>query len=153
MADRLTQLQEAVNQLADHFCNAVGVLQQSAPPGQFVGFEKTASKPPGVTNDDDAALFAQLIARTAKDIDVLIDSLPNEDSSPDGPMGNLYRLEMENQEAAKQLEDVVARGEALLSRIQQALHDIAQSQLHSQMLETSITAVNSSSLSTDEKAP
>jgi len=28
-------------------------------------------------------LFAQLIARTAKDIDVLIDSLPSEDSSPE----------------------------------------------------------------------
>jgi len=40
-------------QLADHFCNAVGVLQQSAPPGQFVGFEKTASKPPAVTNEGD----------------------------------------------------------------------------------------------------
>jgi len=37
--------------LADHFCNAVGVLQQNAPPGQFVGFEKTASKPPAVTNE------------------------------------------------------------------------------------------------------
>ena len=32
---------------------------------------------------ENAALFAQLIARTAKDIDVLIDSLPNEDSSPE----------------------------------------------------------------------
>jgi len=40
-------------QLADHFCNAVGVLQQSAPPGHFVGFEKTASKPPAVTNEGD----------------------------------------------------------------------------------------------------
>jgi len=32
---------------------------------------------------DEAALFAQLIARTAKDIDILIDSLPSEDSSPE----------------------------------------------------------------------
>jgi len=32
----------------------VGVLQQSAPPGQFVGFEKTATKPPGVTNEGEA---------------------------------------------------------------------------------------------------
>ena len=31
----------------------MGVLQQSAPPGQFVGFEKTASKPPAVTNEGD----------------------------------------------------------------------------------------------------
>ena len=32
----------------------MGVLQQSAPPGQFVGFEKTASKPPAVTNEGDS---------------------------------------------------------------------------------------------------
>jgi len=31
----------------------VGVLQQSAPSGQFVGFEKTASKPPAITNEGD----------------------------------------------------------------------------------------------------
>ena len=41
-------------QLADHFCNAVGVLQQSASHGQFVGFEKTASKPPAVTNEGES---------------------------------------------------------------------------------------------------
>lgn len=135
MADRLTQLQEAANQLADHFCNAVGILQQCAPPGQFVGFERSATKPPAVTNEDHALLFAQLIARTAKDIDVLIDSLPNEDSSPELQTSSLRRLEQENQEAARNLEEVVERGERLLGQIQNALHDISQSQLHSQMLE------------------
>ena len=64
-------------------------------------------------------------------------------------LGSLKRLETENQEAAKQLEDVVARGEVLLTRIQQALHDIAQSHLHCQMLETTVTAPNSSQASTD----
>ena len=39
---------------------------------------------------DEAALFAQLIARTAKDIDVLIDSLPSEDSSPELQVSLLY---------------------------------------------------------------
>ena len=29
-------------QLADHFCNSIGVLQQSAPPGKFPGFDKQA---------------------------------------------------------------------------------------------------------------
>lgn len=135
MADRLTQLQEAANQLADHFCNAVGILQQFAPPRQFNGFECSTSKPPLVTNEDHAHLFAQLIARTAKDIDVLIDSLPNEDSSPELQTASLRRLEEENQEAAKQLEEVVVQGEKLLGKIQNALHDISQTQLQCQMLE------------------
>ena len=38
---------------------------------------------------DHAQLFAQLIARTAKDIDVLIDSLPSEESSPELQVQNL----------------------------------------------------------------
>ncbi|KAK2169354.1 hypothetical protein NP493_1194g00030 [Ridgeia piscesae] len=136
MADRLTQLQDCVNQLADHLCNAVGILQQFAPSGSFTGFEKTASKQPAVTNEENAALFAQLIARTAKDIDVLIDSLPNEDSSPELQLASLCRLEEENQEAARQLEEVVQQGETLLTQIQQALHDIAQTQLDSQALQS-----------------
>lgn len=85
MADRLTQLQEAVNVMADHFCNAVGFLQQVAPPSQFPGFEHSpAPKASDVTSSEEFALhFAQIISRTAKDIDLLVDSLPNEDSSPE----------------------------------------------------------------------
>ena len=37
---------------------------------------------------DYAAMFAKLIARTAKDIDVLIDSLPSEESSLELQVGN-----------------------------------------------------------------
>ncbi|KAG8142592.1 hypothetical protein E2320_005803 [Naja naja] len=88
MADRLTQLQDAVN-----------------------------------------SLFAALIARTAKDIDVLIDSLPSEESTATLQAANLYRLEEENHEAAARLEEVVCRGDLLLEKIQSALADIAQSQL------------------------
>ena len=82
MTDRLTQLQEAANLLADHFCNAVGILQQRAPPSHFAGFERSTVKNEESQNvDEEALLFAQLIARTAKDIDLLVESLPNEDSS------------------------------------------------------------------------
>jgi len=56
-------------------------------------------------------------------------------------LASLQRLELENQEAARQLEDVVAQGEKLLVQIQTALHDIAQSQLQSQTLETSVTVL------------
>ncbi|XP_064619688.1 mediator of RNA polymerase II transcription subunit 21-like [Lineus longissimus] len=135
MADRLTQLQDSVNQLADHFCNGIGVLQQSATPGSFPGFEKTGNKTPTESSDDYAPLFAQLIARTAKDIDVLIDSLPSEESSTDLQAACLRRLEAENNDAARRLEEVVKRGETVLEQIQQALHEIALSQLESQSLE------------------
>ncbi|XP_013781319.1 mediator of RNA polymerase II transcription subunit 21-like [Limulus polyphemus] len=138
MADRLTQLQDAVNAQAENLCNSIGVLQQFAPPSSFPEFEKSASKPTQSSSEDYAQLFATLIARTAKDIDVLIDSLPSEESSPELQAASLRRLEQENQESAKRLEEVVRRGEALLEQIQQALHDIAQSQLDMQRLQDSL---------------
>lgn len=81
---------------------------------------------------DYASLFATLIARCAKDIDTLIESLPSEESSQELQVASLSRLEQENQEAGEQLEEVVRQGEALLQRIQAALQDIAQSQLDMQ---------------------
>ena len=47
----------------------------------------------------------------------------------------LRRLEAENDDAAHRLEEVVKRGEFVLEQIQQALHEIAVSQLASQSLE------------------
>ncbi|KAL1487413.1 hypothetical protein MRX96_037864 [Rhipicephalus microplus] len=135
MADRLTQLQDAVNAQADNFCNSIGILQQYAPPSSFPEFEKSVSKPGQQPQEDYPQLFATLIARTAKDIDVLIDSLPSEEASPELQAANLRRLEVENQEAARRLEEVVQQGEALLEQIQKALHDIAESQLSMQHLD------------------
>ncbi|CAG2122022.1 unnamed protein product [Medioppia subpectinata] len=86
MADRLTQLQDAVNQQSENFCNSIGVLQQFSKPTFFPEFDKSSSKSPTAqtqSSEDFAQLFATLIARTAKDIDVLIDSLPNEESTPE----------------------------------------------------------------------
>ncbi|XP_041347912.1 mediator of RNA polymerase II transcription subunit 21-like [Gigantopelta aegis] len=136
MADRLTQLQDAVNQQADHFCNSIGILQQCAQPSPLTEFEKPAGKVPAPPQEDYAVLFSKLIARTAKDIDVLIDSLPSEESTFELQMASLRKLEMENQESSKHLESVVHSGEVLLENIQNALHDIAQSQLYCQAMET-----------------
>lgn len=47
-------------------------------------------------------------------------------------MQALKRLEIENQESAEKLEEVVRKGELLLEKIQAALSDIAQSQLDMQ---------------------
>ncbi|XP_017038756.1 mediator of RNA polymerase II transcription subunit 21 [Drosophila ficusphila] len=134
MADRLTQLQDTVNQQAEHFCNAIGVIQQTSYPSKFVNFERTGSQTPNPCQpqEDYAQLFAQLIARCAKDIDTLIESLPNEDSSIELQNSSLKRLEFENQQTAHNLEEVVKKGELLLEKIQSALENIAQAQLDMQ---------------------
>lgn len=46
------------------------------------------------------------INRCAKDIDTLIESLPNEDSSQELQIQSLKLLERENQDAAERLEEV-----------------------------------------------
>ncbi|XP_008545659.1 mediator of RNA polymerase II transcription subunit 21 [Microplitis demolitor] len=132
MADRLTQLQDTINQQAEHFCNSVGILQQYSTPSKFPGFDRIGTPQPHQPQEDYAALFATLIARCAKDIDTLIESLPSEESSHELQIASLSRLEQENLEAGEQLEEVVRQGEALLQRIQAALQDIAQSQLDMQ---------------------
>ncbi|XP_071447996.1 mediator of RNA polymerase II transcription subunit 21 [Hetaerina americana] len=135
MADRLTQLQDTVNQQAENFCNSIGILQQYSSPSRFPGFDRSGSQTPSQQQQDDYAhLFATLIARCAKDIDVLIESLPSEDSSTELQIASLRRLEQENQEAGERLEEVVQRGEALLAQVQAALADIAQSQLEMQRM-------------------
>lgn len=131
MTDRLTQLQEAVNCQAENLCNAIGILQQSAPPTPFTDIDR----PPQDTEkqqpaEDYPQLFAQYIVRTAKDIDVLIDSLPSEDSTPELQAASLRRLELDNQEAASKLEDAVKRCEKLLEKVQGILKEIAKSQLY-----------------------
>ncbi|XP_069619187.1 mediator of RNA polymerase II transcription subunit 21 isoform X3 [Ranitomeya imitator] len=125
-------------ELADQFCNAIGVLQQCAPPASFSNIQTSVNKEqPSSPTEEYAQLFAALIARTAKDIDVLIESLPSEESTAALQVrraaalqaASLYQLEEENHAAAARLEEVVFRGDMLLEKIQTALADIAQSQL------------------------
>lgn len=76
-------------QQAENFCNSIGVLQQFSQPSFFPEFDKSSKT--GTTqqgnqmqgNEDFAQLFASLIAKTAKEIDLLIESLPSEDSTPE----------------------------------------------------------------------
>ncbi|XP_031623066.1 mediator of RNA polymerase II transcription subunit 21 [Contarinia nasturtii] len=132
MSDRLTQLQDTVNLQAEHFCNSIGILQQASVPSKFPGFERIGSQQSSQSAQEDyAQLFSTLISRCAKDIDTLIESLPNEDSSQELQAQSLRRLEIENQEAAKRLEEIVDRGQKTLEKIQAALSDIAQAQLES----------------------
>ena len=84
MAERLTQLQDSVNLQAENFCNSIGILQQFAQPSFFSEFDKSSrSQNLRPATDDYAQLFASLIAKTAREVDLLIDSLPSEESSPE----------------------------------------------------------------------
>ena len=56
---------------------------------------------------DHTQLFAQLIARTAKDIEVLVDSLPSEESTAELQSAGLQQLEQEGELAGDQLAEVV----------------------------------------------
>jgi len=110
------------------------VLQQFANPTPFQDFGNRSQQQQQL-NEDHTPLFAQLIARTAKDIEVLIDSLPSEESSAELQSKSLHKLEEDNLESAAKLEQVVSQGTAVLNEIQSALHDIAQAQLEMQKLE------------------
>lgn len=142
MTDRLTQLQDAVNCQAENLCNAIGILQQHAPPSPFPEFERLppsenpekSQQQPQHPTEDYPQMFAQFIVRTAKDIDVLIDSLPSEDSTPELQAACLRRLEMDNQEAATKLEDAVRRCEKLLEKCQSIQREVARSQLYGDKL-------------------
>ena len=120
-------------QQADNFTNSLGVLQQSANPTPFKQ-QQQQQQQQQQSNEDHTNLFSQLIARTAKDIELLIDSLPSEESKSELQAAALRKLEAENEEAAAKLKSVVDEGEATLKEIQSALHDLAKAQLEIQKL-------------------
>ena len=94
-------------------------------------------------------LFSTLIARTAQDIDILIDSLPNQDYTQDRQDTTLRKLEADNRAAAETLRKTVEAGgkfdsvifedffrvrifsllELLLKKIRHALEEISNSEL------------------------
>ena len=63
-----------------------------------------------------------MIARTGKDIEVLIDSLPGEESTAELQAAGLRELEQESEVAGEQLRQTVKQGEQLLSSLQVQQH-------------------------------
>jgi len=137
MSDRLTQLQDAVNDLALQLCNSVGVLQETAPSSSFGDMDSRTSTPKPdekIDSQKNIEFFSTMITRTIKNIDTLVDSLPSEESSTALQTATLQTVHMENQKEADELRQYVEKSEKLLARIQSALADIADTQLDSRRL-------------------
>jgi hypothetical protein len=138
MSDRLSQLQDQVNYLASLFCDATGVLQAQAKPTKFENFAESLDRGYEIEDKENAEAaisdvkqtFAELITATAKKIDTLIDSLPNEEDSNEQILSHqLKELEVENAVAARKLEYTTKCAENLLDQIQKKISQIAESQL------------------------
>ena len=64
MADRLTQLPDAVNSLADQFCNAIGVLQQCGPPASFSNIQTAINKDQPANPTEGKSVFLASLSLT-----------------------------------------------------------------------------------------
>ncbi|XP_054276811.1 mediator of RNA polymerase II transcription subunit 21-like [Macrosteles quadrilineatus] len=144
---RVTQVQDKLHEQAENFCNSIGILQQYAPPGNISSIARPKSQESQQQEEDYPKLFAALIARCAKDIEVLIDSLPSDESTLELQIESLRELEEENSKAADRLEDIVQQGEILLEKIQNALTEIAQTQLEARKLDKKEIGLNSINIS------
>lgn len=134
MCDRITQVQDQINQIADHMCNAIGLLQQSAEPAILPGHERLFSDPVKNENTDFKPkdlplLFAKLITKSVKELDTLIDRLPNDDQTAETDVGAIEQLNKANQNATKVFQETHESCQNLLSKIQTALKDISECEM------------------------
>uniref|UniRef100_A0A1I7YLC0 Mediator of RNA polymerase II transcription subunit 21 n=1 Tax=Steinernema glaseri TaxID=37863 RepID=A0A1I7YLC0_9BILA len=124
MADSLTQIQDLINDLANFMCNSIGVLQSVAPPCPINEVTEDLQQ------EEQSQNFASGIARIAKDIEILADSLPFDDSdSKASTAKKLMELDKERVESLEDLEKVAKMGDEMVKKITSRLIDIAQVQL------------------------
>lgn len=146
MADRLTELQDAINLQAENLCNAIGVIQQVAHPTFFSEFNwaSRASRPEyqaflqNQSTEDIARNFAVVITATARQLDALIGALPEEEVGPELQRAAVQRLIEDYRTEGRRLASVTALLESRLGDVRRFLTAIAQTQLTTQSLEAEV---------------
>eukprot|EP01112_Ceratiomyxa_fruticulosa_P003175 TRINITY_DN1354_c0_g1_i2.p1 TRINITY_DN1354_c0_g1~~TRINITY_DN1354_c0_g1_i2.p1 ORF type:complete len:139 (-),score=33.75 TRINITY_DN1354_c0_g1_i2:223-639(-) len=124
--DRLTQLQEHVDRLAELMGISLGVLQRDAPPiplGEPLTPERALQRDAFVQQ---ARNMASEIMKVSKSIEILIDQLPGITHTLPQQLDMMNNLEEENQKQGKKLEDYINYSENWLENIREALKTITE---------------------------
>ncbi|CAO3627264.1 unnamed protein product [Mucor hiemalis] len=128
--DRLTQLQDAIDSMAEMFTNSIYYVHekfQMAPlnPDIPVQQPKTQADAPEVFQENMRELASDLVKK-AKEIDTLIEVLPGINQTEEEQIEKLKSLEEENRLANEEYEEAVREMELVKKQINQSLRAIAE---------------------------
>ncbi|VDN99235.1 unnamed protein product [Rodentolepis nana] len=162
MADRLTELQDIINLQAENLYNAIGVIQQLAQPSFFSDLnhkgrreKEWASNPElqsllqGQTGEDYALKYAISIADCAKKIEILINSLPAEETAPDVQDEATKDLFSDYRKQSAKLYNLITKSfQTRLSKVRFLIGRISETQLLTRALENEVCVISFRVLST-----
>ncbi|KAL6043730.1 Mediator of RNA polymerase II transcription subunit 21 [Balamuthia mandrillaris] len=160
MTDRLTQLQDRVDSLAEQFYVYLGVLQRDAPPSSLQPSTTSSStenhhQHAHSSNDISSASsssssssssstsaagalkaqsveMARALVLNTKAIDELIESLPGINNTKPQQVSQLRHLEEENQRLGLELKQNIVVAERALRLVREALNEIYEDRAASQ---------------------
>ncbi|RUP17371.1 hypothetical protein BC936DRAFT_139459 [Jimgerdemannia flammicorona] len=130
--DRLTQLQDAIDQTARIFFNSIHYLNSKAamvPLNDSIPIiaPNMQADPPDLFQQNTRELATDLVKK-AKEIDALVDALPGVKYTEEEQIKALEDLEKANALANEEHEAAVAHARSLLDQVSQALRTIADDQ-------------------------
>ncbi|KAJ3389712.1 Mediator of RNA polymerase II transcription subunit 21 [Lobulomyces angularis] len=134
MGDRVTQLQDCIDKLAEILFTSLGVLQRDAPLLQInkdVPITAWTSEQVLKNKQDSAKLAkdsAKDIVETVKVIEFLIDKLPGIDETEQQQLDRLKELEEENLNCGLEMSAEIESAELLLSEVRNTINELISDQ-------------------------